>query len=147
MPKIKILKINIFNKEYSYNYGDDYGNIATHLINSFTDFEEVTKEDYQKISIFLSETNSELSHKKSDYYYMLINEEERIGIKETLDAILAKEKKRKKENEERRKKEEELAAKKKAEYAAKKIERAKKKYEQLQKDLGLIPQEPIRKQM
>lgn len=71
--KIKLLKIQVFTEEYSYNYGDDYGDIKRHLVKEISDFEEVDSAQRNQIENWVSQYNTE--NRKNGHYILIVSDE------------------------------------------------------------------------
>ena len=71
--KIKLLKIQVFTEKYSFNYGDDYGDIKRHLVKDISDFEEVTQEQRTQIEGWVFNYN--IQNRKTGNYIMIVSDE------------------------------------------------------------------------
>lgn len=99
--KIKLLKIQFFTEEYSYNYGDDYGDIKRHLVKDISEFEEVTQERRIQVESWVYQYNIK-NHNNGNY--ILIVSDEKFAVSKIIEEI-EKEAKLELEETEKRKKE------------------------------------------
>lgn len=121
--KIKLLKIQTLTEEYSYKYGDDYGDITRHLVKDISDFEEVDFIQKNQIESWVSEYNNK---NRKNGSYILIVSDEKFAVSKIIEemeqeAKLALEKIKQQEQELERKRLENL--KNKEELTKKKLEK------------------------
>lgn len=134
--KIKLVKVKTATETVFFNYGDDYNDVCRHLVESYSDFEEVDLFQFDKIKNWVQQYNID-SKKRGGNEYILIATDEIITVKSVIADIIKKEDEMKErwrlEEEKLQKKKEEEKAKR----AANKVAKLQRQLEKAQKEASL----------
>lgn len=87
MSKIKLLKVNI--EEYHYN---EYDDVKKHIVQGFTDFEEVEDKEISILNRFVQDYNQKQTQKGTNDYLMIVHYHPPLDIKTTIKELFTKEK-------------------------------------------------------
>lgn len=130
--KIKLVKVKTLSETIAFNYGDDYSDVTRHIVENYSDFEEVTIFDLDKIREWVRQYN--LQGKGE---YILLVENEIITVKSVLDDIIRVENERMEKRKEQDRKDQERREQEKQNRAAKKLEKLKKQLAKAEKEAGI----------
>ena len=87
--KIKLIKVKTLTETVTWNYGDDYSDVRRHLVEDYSDFEEVDIPKFSEIEGWVGNYN--LNTKKNGEYIIIVIDEI-ITVKSVIDDIIQKSK-------------------------------------------------------
>lgn len=131
--KIKLVKVKTLSETVTYNDDDDFLDITRHLVENYSDFEEVDGHNLSRIQDWVQEYNRQSFAEFRGEYILLVTDEV-ITVKSVIDDIIKKENALLKKYRDDEKKKEEKRVIEKQNRAAKKLERLKRQLEKAEKE-------------